>query len=171
MFNKVILIGNLTRDIEVRYLPSGSAVANLGLATNRKWKDKQTNETREEVMFIDISLFGRQAEIANQYLRRGSKVLVEGRLVFEQWVDNNGQKRSKHKIAADSVKFLDTKEQSSNNNYQNSGSYTPSTNSYQQNNSNTNSNTYNNNNNNINNQQHQTSTPPMVEINDDDIPF
>lgn len=109
MFNKVILVGNLTRDVELRYLPNGSSIGKFGIATNRKWKDQQNGELRQEVMFIDVSVFGRSAEIANQYLKKGSKVLVEGRLALNQWTDQTGQKRSKHEIVADSVQFMDMK--------------------------------------------------------------
>lgn len=109
MYNKVILIGNLTRDVELRYLPSGSAVAKFGLATNRTWKDQQ-GQQKDETCFIDITLFGRSAEVANQYVRKGSKILVEGRLVFEQWTDQQGQKRSKHGVVADQMKMLDTRQ-------------------------------------------------------------
>ena len=109
MYNKVILVGRLTRDVELRYLPSGSSVAGFALATSRSWRDKNSGEQKEETMFIDISVFGRSAEIANQYLRKGNRVLVEGRLVLEQWQDQNGQNRSKHKIVADSVNFMETK--------------------------------------------------------------
>ena len=80
----MILVGNLTRDLEIRYLQSGLAISNTGIATNRSWTDKNTNEKKEEVMFIDIVFFGRIAEIANQYLKKGKKVLVEGRLKLEQ---------------------------------------------------------------------------------------
>jgi single-strand DNA-binding protein len=109
MYNKVILVGNLTKNVELKYLPSGSSVAKFGLATNRKWKDKNSGDNRQEVMFIDITTFGRSAEIANQYLKKGSKVLIEGRLVLNQWTDQNGQNRSKHEIQADNVQFMDTK--------------------------------------------------------------
>jgi len=105
MYNKVILVGNLTRDLEVRYTQSGTAIGNTGLATNRKWKD-QSGEQKEEVMFIDITFFGRTAEIANQYLRKGSKVLVEGRLVLEQWTAQDGTKRSKHSVTVQEMKML-----------------------------------------------------------------
>jgi len=108
MFNKVILVGNLTRDPELKYLPSGSALCNTAIATNRKYKS-QGGEQKEEVCFIDITLFGRTAEIANQYLKKGSKVLVEGRLKLEQWTDQNGQKRSKHTVSIDSLQMLDGK--------------------------------------------------------------
>lgn len=105
MFNKVILVGNLTRDVELRYLPNQSALAKLGLATNRRYK-KQDGSQGEEVCFIDVNLFGRTAEIANQYLKKGSSVLIEGRLVLDTWMDNNGQKKSKHSITAESMQML-----------------------------------------------------------------
>ena len=105
MFNKVIIVGNLTRDVELKYLPSGSAVAKIGLASNRKYK-KQDGSTAEETCFIDANLFGRTAEVANQYLKKGSQVLIEGRLNFESWNDANGQKRSKHTITAESMQML-----------------------------------------------------------------
>ncbi|GAB6044411.1 hypothetical protein JCM11957_00090 [Caminibacter profundus] len=109
MFNKVILIGNLTRDVELRYTPNGTAIAKFGLATNRTYKDTMTGENKQEVMFIDITVFGRSAEIANQYLSKGRRVLIEGRLVLDQWVDQSGQKRSKHSIVAERVQFMDSK--------------------------------------------------------------
>jgi single-strand DNA-binding protein len=106
MLNKVLIIGNLTRDIELRYLPSGSAVAKSAIAVSRKWKDKNSGETKEETMFIDFSAFGRTAEIANQYLSKGSKVMLESRLVLEQWVDQSGQKRSKHVLSVENLEML-----------------------------------------------------------------
>jgi len=109
MFNKVILVGNLTRDPELRYLPSGQAICNSGIATNRKFK-KQDGSQSEEVMFIDITLFGRTAEIANQYLKKGSKVLVEGRLKLETWTDQSGQKHSRHLVLAENLKMLGDKD-------------------------------------------------------------
>jgi single-strand DNA-binding protein len=109
MLNKVLLIGNTTRAMELRYLPSGSAVAKTGLAVNRTWKDKNTGEKKDETMFIDIVIYGKSAEIANQYLLKGKKVLVEGRLVLEQWMDQSGQKRSKHVLSVESFQFLDSK--------------------------------------------------------------
>ena len=108
MFNKVVIIGNLTRDTELRFLPSGGAVCSTGIATNRKFK-KQDGTQGEEVCFVDITFFGRTAEVANQYLRRGSKVLVEGRLKLDQWTDQNAQKRSKHSVIVESMQMLDTK--------------------------------------------------------------
>jgi single-strand DNA-binding protein len=110
MYNKIILVGNLTREVELKALPGGSDLAIFGLATNKKWKD-QNGEDRQEVMFIDISVFGKMAGVLNQYLSKGSKVLIEGRLVLEQW-EKDGQKRSRHKIIADTVQFMDTKSSS-----------------------------------------------------------
>ncbi|MEY4504115.1 MAG: hypothetical protein RL154_408 [Pseudomonadota bacterium] len=106
MLNKVILIGNTTRPIELRYANNGSAIAKTGLAVNRKWNDKITGDKKEEVMFIDITIYGKSAEIANQYLTKGKKVLVEGRLVLEQWNDQAGQKRSKHSIFVDNFQMI-----------------------------------------------------------------
>lgn len=110
MYNKVILVGNLTRDPELRYLPSGSAICNTALATNRRFKN-QMGEQKEEVCFVDISLFGRTAEIANQYLKRGSKILIEGRLKLDTWTDQNGGKRSKHSITVENLQMLDSRGQ------------------------------------------------------------
>lgn len=107
MFNKVVLVGNLTRDIELRYAQSGSAIANTAIATSRKFT--QNGEKKEEVCFMDITFFGRSAEVANQYLRRGSKILVEGRLKFDQWVDQSGGKRSKHTIIVETMQMMDSK--------------------------------------------------------------
>ena len=89
MFNKVVLVGNLTRDIELRYAQSGSAIGSTGIAVTRKFSGAN-GEKREETCFIDITFFGRQAEIANQYLNKGSKVLIEGRLKLDQWQDQQG---------------------------------------------------------------------------------
>lgn len=115
MYNKVILVGNLTRDIEMRFSQAGLAIASTAIATSRKFKSPN-GEQKEEVCFTDITFFARSAEVANQYLKKGSKILVEGRLVFDQWVDQNGQKRSKHSISVESMQMLDSKEQSSNTN-------------------------------------------------------
>ncbi|MGX2984983.1 single-stranded DNA-binding protein [Helicobacter sp. 23-1048] len=160
MYNKVIIIGNLTRDIEdIRYLPSGSAVATLGLASNRRY-NKQDGTKGEETCFVDVKLFGRTAEVAKQYLRKGSKVLIEGRLNFESWSDQSGQKRSKHTIIAESMQMLDSK---------GGGEYTQSD-GYSQDSQ---------------NQGYQNSQPrntqgnaggynqniPEIDINDEDIPF
>ena len=107
MYNKVILVGNLTRDMELRYTQSGSAIAKSAIATSRRYN--VGTERREEVCFVDITFFGRSAEIANQYLRKGSKVLIEGRLIFEQWVDQQGSKRSKHSVTVENMQMLDTR--------------------------------------------------------------
>lgn len=108
MFNKIVMIGNLTRDVELRYLPSGSALATIGLASNRRYK-KQDGSVAEEPCFIDVKLFGRTAEIANQYLRRGSRILVEGRLTYETWTDQSGVKKSRHVITAENMNMLDAR--------------------------------------------------------------
>ena len=107
MYNKVVLVGNLTRDIELRYSQSGMAIAKTAIATSRKFTSN--GEKKEEVMFIDLTFFGRSGEIANQYLRKGSKILVDGRIQFDQWVDQNGGKRSKHSVAVESMQMLDSK--------------------------------------------------------------
>ncbi|WP_121074356.1 single-stranded DNA-binding protein [Helicobacter pylori] len=108
MFNKVIMVGRLTRNVELKYLPSGSAAATIGLATSRRFK-KQDGTLGEEVCFIDARLFGRTAEIANQYLSKGSSVLIEGRLTYESWMDQTGKKNSRHIITVDSLQFMDKK--------------------------------------------------------------
>lgn len=118
MYNKVILVGNLTRDIELRYSQGGMAIANTAIATSRKFT--VNGEKKEEVCFVDITFFARSAEIANQYLRKGSKILVEGRLNFDQWVDQNGQKRSKHSVVVETMQMLDSKGDS-----QSGGNYAP----------------------------------------------
>ncbi len=107
MYNKVILVGNLTRDIELRYAQSGTGIAKTAIATSRKFTSN--GEKKEEVCFVDITFFGRSAEVANQYLRKGSKILVEGRLQFEQWVDQNGGKRSKHSVIVETMQMLDSR--------------------------------------------------------------
>ena len=106
-FNKVVLVGNLTRDPEVRYVSSGTAVADLGLAVNRTWFDKQAQQKKEEVAFIDVTVWGKQAENAGQYLKKGRSVLIEGRLQMDTWEDKeSGKKRSKLKVVGDQVTFL-----------------------------------------------------------------
>ena len=109
MYNKIILAGNLTRDIEIRYTQAGAAIANTAIATSRKFKS-QTGEQKEEVLFVDITFFGRSAEIANQYLKKGSKVLVDGRLKLDQWTAQDGSKRSKHSVAVENLQMLGNKE-------------------------------------------------------------
>lgn len=114
MYNKVIIMGNLTRDIELKYSSSGFAIATMGLASNRRFK-KQDGSQGEEACFVDVKLFGRTAEIANQYLKKGSKVLIEGRLTLESWTDQSGSKKSKHTITAESMQMLDSKNDSNDN--------------------------------------------------------
>lgn len=110
-YNKVILIGNLTRDPQVRYTPSGTAVTELGLAVNRVWMDKATNTKKEETTFIDVTLWGRQAELAGEYLSKGRPVLIEGRLHLDSWDDKeSGQKRSKLKVVGEEMQFLGSRE-------------------------------------------------------------
>jgi len=129
MYNKVVLVGHLTRDVEIRYSQSGGAIGNVGIATSRKFKT-QTGEQKEEVMFIDLTFFGRTAEIANQYLRKGSKVLIDGRLVLQQWTAQDGTKRSKHSVTVESLQMLDSKADSQNPNYNNGYGNQPIQNSY-----------------------------------------
>ncbi|WP_299466561.1 single-stranded DNA-binding protein [uncultured Gimesia sp.] len=106
-FNKVILVGNLTRDPQVRYTPGGSAVAEIGLAVNRSWFDKNSNSRKEETTFVDVTLWGRTAEVASEYLTKGRSVLIEGRLHLDQWDDKeSGQKRSKLKVVGENMTML-----------------------------------------------------------------
>nr|WP_314468909.1 single-stranded DNA-binding protein [uncultured Campylobacter sp.] len=118
MFNKIVLVGHLTRDIELRYTQSGAAIGSCGIAVTRKFS--VNGEKREETCFIDITFFGKLSEIANQYLSKGSKLLVEGRLKFDQWTDNNGQNRSKHTVAVENMTMLGEPKQS-NQGYQQGG--------------------------------------------------
>lgn len=122
-FNKVILVGNLTRDPEVRYTPGGSAVCDIGLAVNSQWTDKRTNERKEDVTFIDVTLWGRTAEIAGEYLAKGRSVLIEGRLTMDKWDDKEtGQKRSKLKVVADNLHMLGSRPDGGAGSGQGSGS-------------------------------------------------
>lgn len=106
-FNKVILVGNLTRDPEVRYTTGGTAVTELGLAVSRQWTDRGSNERKEETTFVDVTLWGRTAEIAGEYLSKGRPVLIEGRLQLDQWEDKEtGQKRSKLKVVGETLQLL-----------------------------------------------------------------
>jgi single-strand DNA-binding protein len=105
-FNKVLLMGNLTRDPEVRYTPKGTAIATIGLAVNRNWTT-ETGEKKEEVTFVDVDVWGRQAETIGQYMSKGRPIFIEGRLKLDQWDDKeSGQKRSKLKIVCESFQFL-----------------------------------------------------------------
>ena len=105
-FNKVILVGNLTRDPELRYTPKGTAIAKIGVAVNRVWTS-EAGEKKEEVTFIDVDVFGRTAENVGQYMRKGRPILIEGRLKLDQWDDKQtGQKRSRLGVVAETVQFL-----------------------------------------------------------------
>lgn len=104
--NKVMLIGNLTRDPEVRYTPKGTAVADIGMAINRYYQS-ESGEKREETTFVDVTLWGRQAEVAGEYLKKGRPVYIEGRLQLDSWDDKQtGQKRSKLKVVGEAMQLL-----------------------------------------------------------------
>lgn len=118
--NKVILIGNLGNDPEVRQLPSGGSVATLSIATSESWKDKQTGESQERTEWHRVVLFNRLGEIAGEYLRKGSKVYIEGSLRTRKWQDKNGQERYTTEIVGNEMQMLDSK--GSNANFANSGS-------------------------------------------------
>jgi single-strand DNA-binding protein len=105
-FNKVILMGNLTRDPELRYTPKGTAIAKVGLAVNRVWTN-EAGEKKEEVTFVDVEVWGRTAENVGQYMRKGRPILIEGRLKLDQWDDKQtGQKKSRLGVVAETVQFL-----------------------------------------------------------------
>ena len=106
-FNKVILIGNLTRDPQIKYTTGGTAIAELGMAIGRKWFDKTTNQQKEETTFVDVTLFGKQAEVAGQYLAKGRPVMIEGRLQLDSWEDREtGHKRSKLRVVGENLVLL-----------------------------------------------------------------
>lgn len=151
MYNRTIILGNLTKDIELRYLPSGSAVAKSSIATTYKYKSA-TGEQKDEVCFLDFNIFGRSAEIANQYLHKGSKVLLEGRLVFEQWTAQDGTNRSRHILRVVEMKMLDSKptqqEDYRGNGYQEQGYQTEN-----------------------NRQRKEQNKIPEIEISEEEIPF
>jgi single-strand DNA-binding protein len=107
--NKVFLIGNLTRDPELRVTPKGTPICQFGIAVNRQFKD-ESGATRDETTFVDIEAWGKQGELVSKYLSKGSLAMVEGRLKFDQWEDKtSGQKRSKLKVVLDNVQFLSSK--------------------------------------------------------------
>lgn len=109
-FNKTIIAGHLTRDPEVRYTPKGTAIATIGIATTHKWKTAE-GEQREDTCFIDVTAFGKQAEVLSQWLKKGSPLLVDGRLKEERWDDKKtGQKRSKYVVVLESFSFLNSGE-------------------------------------------------------------
>ncbi len=158
MFNKVIIVGNLTRDIELKYAPSGTAIGSTGIASTRKFKGGD-GQMKEEVLFVDITAFGRTAEVMNQYLRKGSKILVEGRLKLDSWTDQNGGKRSKHSVTIENMTMLDSK----SDNPAGGGNYNQPSNSAPQQQA-------------APQQQQQAYQAPSntvqeIDINDDEIPF
>ena len=104
-YNKVILVGNLTRDPQMSYLPSQTPVVEIGLAVNRRWRG-QDGQQREETCFVDCRAYGKQAETLNQYMRKGQPILIEGRLQLDTWEGKDGQKRSKHRVIIERFQFL-----------------------------------------------------------------
>lgn len=164
MFNKVVMIGNLTRDVELRYLPSGAALATIGLASNRRFK-KQDGSMADESCFIDVKLFGRTAEIANQYLKKGSKILIEGRLTYETWTDQMGAKKSRHTITAESMSMLDSKSAAPSESYETQENANAYAQSYAPNNQ------YQNTQNQPSPQKDYVSNIPEINIDEDEIPF
>jgi len=112
--NKVILIGNLGRDPEIRYMPNGQAVANITIATSESWKDKNTGEQQEKTEWHRVVFFRRLAEIAGEYLKKGSKVYIEGKLQTRKWQDNQGQDRYTTEILANEMQMLDSRGGSNN---------------------------------------------------------
>lgn len=107
-YNKIFLMGNLTRDPTMKYLPSNTPVVEFGLAVNRRFR-RQDGEQGEETLFVDCEAFGRTAEVINQYLKKGKPIFVEGRLKLDQWQDKDGNKRSKHRVTVESFQFVDSR--------------------------------------------------------------
>jgi single-strand DNA-binding protein len=107
-YNKVLLMGNITRDIELKYTPGNQAVATIGIAVNRRYKTKE-GEDREEVTFVDCDAWGRTAEVMKQYLGKGKPVFIEGRLKLDQWQDKDGSNRSRLKVVIESFEFIDSR--------------------------------------------------------------
>lgn len=126
-FNRVMLMGNLTRNPELKYTPSGTAVTDLGLAVNESFKNK-AGETVEQTCFVDVVIWGRQAETASEFLKKGSPAFIEGRLQFDQWENQEGEKRSKLRVRAERVQFLSSGASNGNNSSEfqvDSGKVTP----------------------------------------------
>ncbi|HHZ90206.1 TPA: single-stranded DNA-binding protein [Candidatus Poribacteria bacterium] len=124
-YNKTILMGRLTREPELKTLPSGTTNVSAGIAVNRNWTDKESGEKREEVCFIDLEVFGRNAEIIHGHFNTGSPIHVEGRLRYRTWETSDGEKRSKHDILVDSFQFVESRSDSEGQN----GNSTAGTNS------------------------------------------
>ncbi len=108
-YNKVLLMGRLTRDVELKFTPSNMAVANIGLAVGRRYKTKD-GEQREETTFVDCEAWSRTAELMNQYLSKGRPVFIEGRLKLDQWQDKDGSNRSKMKVVIENFQFIDSRQ-------------------------------------------------------------
>ena len=106
--NRVLLMGNLTRDPEMRYTPNNLAIVKIGLAVNRRWRNPE-GEQQEETTFIDCDGFGRTAELINQYMRKGRPIFIDGRLKLDQWQDKEGQNRSKLKVVIENFQFIDSR--------------------------------------------------------------
>jgi len=123
-FNKVILMGNITRDIELRYTPGGTAVTDMGLAVNEKRKNA-SGDLVEDTTFVDVTLWGRNAEVAVEYLGKGSPVLVEGRLKLDQWETDDGEKRQKLKVVCDRMQMVGSKRDNGNGNGNNKPASAP----------------------------------------------
>jgi single-strand DNA-binding protein len=157
MYNKVVLLGNLTRDVEIKHLPSGQALGKCAIATSRKFKGSDS-QMKDEVCFIDITFWGRSAEIANQYLKKGSKVLIDGRLTFEQWSGADGKKHSRHTVTVETMQMLDSKSSSNSNDNSNS--------TYQAKAQNTSQKPYGS-----SNSEYENPEEKLPEIDLDDIPF
>jgi len=104
-YNKIILLGNLTRDPQLSYTPSQTAVVDFGLATNRSWKG-QDGSQRDETCFVDCRMFGKRAEVINKYMRKGQPLFVEGRLTFDSWTAQDGTKRSRHRVTVEEFQFV-----------------------------------------------------------------
>ncbi len=121
-YNRVILMGNMTRDPQLKYLPNNTAVCEFGMAINRTWRDRDGNQ-REEVCFVDVAAFARQGEVINQYLSKGRPILVEGRLKYDTWTGQDGQKRSKHSVVVDSFQFVGPREGGGQGGGQGGGGY------------------------------------------------
>lgn len=105
-YNRVILMGNLTRDPELKFLPSGNSVANFGIAMNERYTDRQTGEQKESACFVDVEAWGRQAEVVNEYLSKGSPIFIEGSLKFESWETEDGTKRSRLRVRAFRIQLI-----------------------------------------------------------------
>lgn len=171
-----MLTANLTRDVEIRYSQAGKAIGNFGLASNKIWKD-QNGQSQEKAMFIDATCFGRTAEVANQYLRKGSKIAIQGEIDFQQWTAQDGSKRSKHVILIDKLEMLSST--NGNNGGQNNARQgnNGGQGGYEQNNQHSNGYTHGGGQGYDPNQASQQNKPPSkptipeIDVSDEEIPF